>query len=270
MGGAIRPDALTRITERDFSRAFRPAGRSARRMGENPDLHEYYEKRSKDELIPKRMLGKIQRSEDTNGRNAACLAERSATAGDQGLGRGTPRQQSALGAASGKTGRRVRSQHLRLAGENRFQRHAGYGPQAGELRSAGRCHPRHRNRAAIAGIERDTIYIADAKADVPLEAKSALEAMRFERAANPFVSIHPRREKPSAATRSSNLSRGSSSLRSRVTLTTTVIRAPPVELPRACPVQGQTRKRSSGRVARVTRAMGRGTVDEWRARRFSL
>ena len=39
-------------------------------IAENPDLREYYEKLSKDELIRKLMLGKMQRSEYTNGRNA--------------------------------------------------------------------------------------------------------------------------------------------------------------------------------------------------------
>ncbi len=41
---------------------------------ENPDLREYYEKLSKDELIRKLMLGKMQRSEYTNGRNAEIKA----------------------------------------------------------------------------------------------------------------------------------------------------------------------------------------------------
>ena len=36
---------------------------------ENPDLREYYNQLSKDELIRKLMLGKMQRSEYTNGRN---------------------------------------------------------------------------------------------------------------------------------------------------------------------------------------------------------
>ncbi len=36
---------------------------------ENPDLREYYDKLSKDELIRKLMLGKMQRNEYTNGRN---------------------------------------------------------------------------------------------------------------------------------------------------------------------------------------------------------
>ena len=40
----------------------------------NPDLREYYEKLSKDELIRKLMLGKMQRSEYTNGRNAEIKA----------------------------------------------------------------------------------------------------------------------------------------------------------------------------------------------------
>jgi hypothetical protein len=43
-------------------------------IGENPDLREYYEKLSKDELIRKLMLGKMQRSEYTNGRNAEIRA----------------------------------------------------------------------------------------------------------------------------------------------------------------------------------------------------
>ena len=43
-------------------------------IGENPDLREYYEKLSKDELIRKLMLGKMQRSEYTNGRNAEIKA----------------------------------------------------------------------------------------------------------------------------------------------------------------------------------------------------
>jgi hypothetical protein len=41
---------------------------------ENPDLREYYEKLSKDELIRKLMLGKMQRNEYTNGRNAEIKA----------------------------------------------------------------------------------------------------------------------------------------------------------------------------------------------------
>ena len=36
---------------------------------ENPKLFEYYQGLSKDELIRKQMLGKMQRSEYTNGRN---------------------------------------------------------------------------------------------------------------------------------------------------------------------------------------------------------
>ena len=36
---------------------------------ENPKLLEYYQGLSKDELIRKQMLGKMQRSEYTNGRN---------------------------------------------------------------------------------------------------------------------------------------------------------------------------------------------------------
>ena len=43
-------------------------------IGENPALREYYEKLSKDELIRKLMLGKMQRSEYTNGRNAEIKA----------------------------------------------------------------------------------------------------------------------------------------------------------------------------------------------------
>ena len=43
-------------------------------IGENPDLREYYEKLSKEELIRKLMLGKMQRSEYTNGRNAEIKA----------------------------------------------------------------------------------------------------------------------------------------------------------------------------------------------------
>jgi hypothetical protein len=45
-----------------------------RYIAENPDLHEYYQKLSKDELIRKLMLGKMQRSECTNGRNAEIKA----------------------------------------------------------------------------------------------------------------------------------------------------------------------------------------------------
>jgi hypothetical protein len=41
---------------------------------ENPDLREYYENLSKDELIRKLMLGKMQRSEYANGRNAEIKA----------------------------------------------------------------------------------------------------------------------------------------------------------------------------------------------------
>ena len=40
----------------------------------NPDLREYYEKLSKDELIRKLMLGKMQRAEYANGRNAEIKA----------------------------------------------------------------------------------------------------------------------------------------------------------------------------------------------------
>ncbi len=36
---------------------------------ENPKLHEYYQGLSKDELIRKQMLGKMQRNEYANGRN---------------------------------------------------------------------------------------------------------------------------------------------------------------------------------------------------------
>ncbi|HVS52404.1 MAG TPA: hypothetical protein VHD62_08620 [Opitutaceae bacterium] len=43
-------------------------------IGENPDLREYYEKLSKEELIRKLMLGKMQRNEYTNGRNAEIRA----------------------------------------------------------------------------------------------------------------------------------------------------------------------------------------------------
>lgn len=43
-------------------------------IGENPALREYYEKLTKDELIRKLMLGKMQRSEYTNGRNAELKA----------------------------------------------------------------------------------------------------------------------------------------------------------------------------------------------------
>src|SRR5882762_2970432 len=38
-------------------------------IGENPRLREYYQGLSKDELIRKLMLGKMQRAEFTNGRN---------------------------------------------------------------------------------------------------------------------------------------------------------------------------------------------------------
>ncbi len=38
-------------------------------IGENPKLREYYEGLSKDELIRKLMLGKMQRAEYSNGRN---------------------------------------------------------------------------------------------------------------------------------------------------------------------------------------------------------
>ena len=43
-------------------------------IAENPALREYYEKLSKDELIRKLMLGKMQRSEYANGRNAEIKA----------------------------------------------------------------------------------------------------------------------------------------------------------------------------------------------------
>jgi len=43
-------------------------------IGENPDLREYFEKLSKDELIRKLMLGKMQRREYSNGRNAEIKA----------------------------------------------------------------------------------------------------------------------------------------------------------------------------------------------------
>ena len=43
-------------------------------IGENPDLRESYEKLSKEELIRKLMLGKMQRNEYTNGRNAEIRA----------------------------------------------------------------------------------------------------------------------------------------------------------------------------------------------------
>ena len=38
-------------------------------IGENPGLSQYYNALSKDELVRKLMLGKMQRSEYTNGRN---------------------------------------------------------------------------------------------------------------------------------------------------------------------------------------------------------
>ena len=38
-------------------------------IGENPQLAEYYNALSKDDLVRKLMLGKMQRSEYTNGRN---------------------------------------------------------------------------------------------------------------------------------------------------------------------------------------------------------
>jgi hypothetical protein len=41
---------------------------------ENPDLREYYEKLSKDDLIRKLMLGKMQRTEYANDRNAEIKA----------------------------------------------------------------------------------------------------------------------------------------------------------------------------------------------------
>jgi hypothetical protein len=41
---------------------------------ENPDLHEYYDKLPKEELIRKLMLGKMQRSEYANERNAEIRA----------------------------------------------------------------------------------------------------------------------------------------------------------------------------------------------------
>ena len=41
---------------------------------ENPKLHEYYDALSKEELIRKLMLGKMQRSEYTNGRNQEIVA----------------------------------------------------------------------------------------------------------------------------------------------------------------------------------------------------
>ena len=43
-------------------------------IAENPALREYYEKLSKEELIRKLMLGKMQRNEYTNGRNAEIKA----------------------------------------------------------------------------------------------------------------------------------------------------------------------------------------------------
>jgi hypothetical protein len=41
---------------------------------ENPDLREYYDRLSKEELIRKLMLGKMQRTEYSNGRNAEIRA----------------------------------------------------------------------------------------------------------------------------------------------------------------------------------------------------
>src|SRR3954471_13445469 len=43
-------------------------------IGENPDLREYYEKLSKEDLIRKLMLGKMQRNQSANGRNAEIRA----------------------------------------------------------------------------------------------------------------------------------------------------------------------------------------------------
>ena len=43
-------------------------------IGENPKLVEYYNALSKDELVRKLMLGKMQRSEYTNGRNTEIKA----------------------------------------------------------------------------------------------------------------------------------------------------------------------------------------------------
>ena len=43
-------------------------------IAENPDLRGYYEQLSKEELIRKLMLGKMQRSEYANGRNAEIRA----------------------------------------------------------------------------------------------------------------------------------------------------------------------------------------------------
>lgn len=43
-------------------------------IGENPRLVEYYNALSKDELVRKLMLGKMQRSEYTNGRNGEIKA----------------------------------------------------------------------------------------------------------------------------------------------------------------------------------------------------
>ena len=43
-------------------------------IAENPALREYYDKLSKEELIRKLMLGKMQRSEYANGRNAEIKA----------------------------------------------------------------------------------------------------------------------------------------------------------------------------------------------------
>ena len=43
-------------------------------IAENPDLREYYAKLSKEDLIRKLMLGKMQRAEYANGRNAEIKA----------------------------------------------------------------------------------------------------------------------------------------------------------------------------------------------------
>ena len=43
-------------------------------IAENPALREYYDKLSKEDLVRKLMLGKMQRSEYTNGRNAEIKA----------------------------------------------------------------------------------------------------------------------------------------------------------------------------------------------------
>lgn len=43
-------------------------------IAENPSLREYYDKLTKDELVRKLMLGKMQRSEYANGRNAEIRA----------------------------------------------------------------------------------------------------------------------------------------------------------------------------------------------------